>query len=185
MRVCECAGQRKLDSSYQLLHCIFHFSHSFQQQLQKKSEKLGISGQLIAPHISKKPAVLHQEINASDFWDLLPDAMPDPNISPHPNIPPQPNTRRIYSDYQPPWHVLCTGMRCSKAGCLSQELKLYQCVRCVIFCLTWGEIHSWEPAGKRWTSASRLLVQVLWGQLHCSQSCKSRTANRDSYKCPG
>lgn len=141
MKAYECAGQReKIYSDYQLLHCIFHLSHHFQQELQKKSRELGISRQLITPHVSKKLAILQQEIKASNFWDLLPDGIPDANIPPHPN------TQRIYPDYQQPWCVLCAGTRCDNVGHLSQKFKPHQCILSDVRCnsqlrASWQEVN--------------------------------------------
>lgn len=79
-----CWTKKKIDSNYQLLHCIFHRSHHFQQELQKKSRAPGISKQLITSHISKERTALQQEIKASKLWDLLPDCTPHPNVPSHP-----------------------------------------------------------------------------------------------------
>lgn len=59
-----CWTKKKIDSNYQLLHCIFHRSHHFQQELQKKSREPGISKQLITSRISKEQTALQQEIKS-------------------------------------------------------------------------------------------------------------------------
>lgn len=174
MRAYECAGQREKLSLITSYYTVFSISPIiFNRNCRRNQESLVFpsSSSLITPHISKKLAVLQREIKASKFWYLVPGSIPAADIPPHPNAP---GSIQITNSLDACFALGHPGITYIA---FHRNLKHIS-----VFCLTWGAIHSQEPAGKRWISASRLFMQVLWGQFICSQSCKSRTAHPDGYK---
>lgn len=119
-----CWTKKRVD---QLLHCIFHCSHHFQQELQKKSRMLRFpAAHLITPHISRKLTVLQQEVKASKLWDEhWQYTRPK-----HPS--PSRNAHRLCPATQQLWHLLCTVV----TEVLYTELR-----NLFVFCL-WGAAHS-------------------------------------------
>lgn len=130
-----CWTKKKIDSNYQLLHCIFHRSHHFQQELQKKSREPGISKQLITSRISKEQTALQQEIKS---FKVVRSA---PSLTVHHIQTSRPTPKRthgLHPDRQEPCHSLHAGMCWDKVGGLSHNPETHQCILS----------SSGEPAGK-------------------------------------